>query len=154
MFALAMVGPACGDGVDDGRDGDGLRQPAEAEPRDLNEAFDLAAQEHDVPVSLLKSIAYAETGWQMVVAEAEFEGKPLTYGLMALREDRLDEAAELAGVSREDAATEPNANIMAAAAWLSNRADELGLEDRDDLGAWADVAAEWSGIDDEVARST
>lgn len=153
MFALAMVGPACDDGAE-GRDGDALRQPAEAEPRDLNEAFELAADEFGVPVSILKSIAFAETGWQMVVAEPEFEGKPLTYGLMALRDDRLDEAAGLAGVSREAAATEPEANIRAAAAYLSELADEQGIEDRDDLGAWADVSAAYSGIDDEVARST
>jgi N-acetyl-anhydromuramyl-L-alanine amidase AmpD len=157
VVGLALGLPAC-DGVGS-RDGDALRpngqdQPLDVEPRDLNEAFDHASDEFGVPAALLKSIAYAETGWQMVVAEAEFEGKPLTYGLMALRADRLDEAAELAGVDPEKAATEANANIMAAAAWLSAEADERGLEDRDDLGAWADVAAAYSGIDDEVARST
>lgn len=153
MIALAVLAPACDDGAE-GRNGDALRQPADAEPRDLNAMFEEAASEHDVPVSLLKSIAHAETGWQMVVSEPEFEGRTPTYGLMGLREDRLDEAAGLAGVEREAAATEPAANIMAAAAWLSAQADEQGLEDRDDLGAWADVAALYSGIDDEVARST
>ncbi len=118
MIALAVVVPACGDGAES-RDGDALRQPIEAEPKELNEIFDLAAVEHDVPAALLKSIAHAETGWQMVISEPEFEGRPATYGLMAIREDRLDDAAELAGVSREEAATDPTANIMAAAAWLS-----------------------------------
>jgi hypothetical protein len=153
MIALAVAAPACDDGAE-GRGGDALLQPADAEPRDLNAAFDHAAREFDVPVELLKSIAHAETGWQMVVAEPEFEGKPLTYGLMALREDRLDEAASLAGVEREAAAIEPTANILAAAAWLSARADEHGIEDRTDLGAWADVSALYSGIEDDVARST
>jgi hypothetical protein len=41
MIALAVVAPACGDGVES-RDEGALLQPAEAEPRDLNEAFDLA----------------------------------------------------------------------------------------------------------------
>jgi N-acetyl-anhydromuramyl-L-alanine amidase AmpD len=154
MVVLALVLPACDDGAE-GRSGDALHNPTvDAEPRDLNAAFERAADEFGVPVSLLKSLSYAETGWQMVVAEPEFEGKPLTYGLMALRADRLDEAAELAGVDPEDAATDAAANIMAAAAWLSAEAEDQGLEDRDDLGAWADVAAAYSGIDDEVARST
>lgn len=153
MVALAVVGPACDDDVG-GRDGDALLRPTDAEPRDLNEAFDLAAREFDVPMPLLKAIAYAETGWQMVVSEPEFEGRHATHGLMALRSDRIEGAAELAGVTPDEAASEPAANIQAAAAWLSAKADELGLEDREDLGAWADTVAEYSGLTDEVARSS
>jgi N-acetyl-anhydromuramyl-L-alanine amidase AmpD len=153
LFALALVAPACDEG-ESGREGAGLLRPTDAEPRNLDEAFDLAAREHDVPMPVLKAIAYAETGWQMVVSEPEFDGQETTHGLMALRGDHIEHASELAGVTADEAASEPNANIMAAAAWLSAKADELGLEDREDLGAWADTVAEYSGLEDQVARST
>ncbi|MEX1363254.1 MAG: N-acetylmuramoyl-L-alanine amidase [Nannocystaceae bacterium] len=161
-MALGLALPGCGD-ANDGRDGDALlpdgsadqdeQQGLDVEPLDLNSAFEDAALEFDVPQALLKSIAHAETGWQMVVGEPEFEGRPTTFGLMALRSDRLEDAASLAGVDPEQAASEASANIRAAAAWLSAEADRSGLEDRDDLGAWADVAAAYSGIEDEVGRS-
>ncbi|MCA9707996.1 MAG: N-acetylmuramoyl-L-alanine amidase, partial [Myxococcales bacterium] len=125
----------------------------EVEPNDLSAVFESAAEEFDVPVAVLKTIAYAETGWQMVVGESEFDGKPTTYGVMGLREDRLDEAAELAGVDPSEAATEPASNIRASAAGLSVEADRLAIEDREDLGAWADTTASYSGIEDDLARS-
>lgn len=160
MVALGLAMPGCGDGFGGRNGGPGLgegdpesQQPEDVEPLDLAAHFDEAAEEFEVPVPLLKTLAYAETGWQMVVGESEFEGKPVTFGLMGLRGDRLQGAAELAGVDADEAAVDPGANIRAAAAWLSAEADRLGVEDREDLGAWADTAASYSGIEDELARS-
>lgn len=154
LMALAVVLPAC-DSEPEGRSVDALRPTIEdVEPRNLDAQFDAAAQELDVPSAILKSIAYAETGMMMIAAEPEFEGKPVAYGLMALRSDVIEEAAGLAGLSLDDVAADPEANIRAAAAWLSAEADRLGVADRADLGAWADTIASYSGIEDEIARST
>ncbi len=159
VAALGLALTGCGDGLND-RSPDGLRpsgeveQGEDVEPLDLQSAFERAGEELDVPVPILKTIAYAETGWQMIVAEPEFEGKLGTFGLMGLRADRLEEAAALAGVDAELAATDPAANILATAAWLSAQADGAGLEDREDLGAWADTVAVYGGMDDELARSS
>lgn len=161
MVALGLAMPACGDGSDGRNGGPALgeaepdnQQPEDVEPLDLAAQFDEAAEQFEVPVALLKTIAYVETGWQMVMGEPEFEGKPVTFGLMGLRSDRLQDAAELAGVDPDEAATDPGANILAGAAWLSAEADRLGLDDREDLGAWADTAASYSGIEDSLARSS
>lgn len=146
-----------------GRDGDPFtpetdtpdgQQPLDVEPLDLDSSFERAAEEFDVPAALLKSIAYTETRWQMVTGESEFEGRPTTFGLMALRSDRIDDAASLAGIDRDEAATDVDGNILAAAAWLSAEADALGVEERSDLSSWAEVTASYSGIDDEIARSS
>lgn len=151
LVLLAVGLPGC-DSEPEGRDP--LRPTIQdVEPRDLNAQFDAASQEFDVPGPILKSLGYAETGLMMVVAEPEFEGRA-AYGVMGLRSDILEEAASLAGLPLEDVTSEPDANIRAAAAWLSAEADRLELQDRADLGAWADATASYSGIDDDVARST
>ncbi len=64
---------------------------------------------------------------------------------MALRGEQLARGAALAGVTVDEAKTDRLSNIRAAAALLSEYADELELE-RSDLGAWAPVAAIYSGI--------
>src|SRR5690606_15324747 len=64
------------------------------------------------------------------------------------------EASELAGLDPEVVASEPEANIRAAAAWMAAEAERLGVQDFDDLGAWADTVASYSGIDDDIARSS
>lgn len=161
VVALGLTMASCGDGSD-GRAGDPARpgadgedqQPLDVEPLDLTSSFEDAAEEFDVPVQLLQSVSYTETRWQMVDSELEFEGRPATFGLMALRSDRLEDAAELAGVDPDEAASEVGANIRAAAAWMSAQADMLGVEDRADLGSWAEIVADYSGIEDEVGRSS
>ncbi|MCX4244986.1 N-acetylmuramoyl-L-alanine amidase [Paraliomyxa miuraensis] len=150
LVLLAMGLPGC-DSEPEGRD-PLMPTIQDVEPRDLNAQFDAASEEFDVPVPILKALGYAETGLMMVVAEPEFEGRA-SYGVMALRHDIVEEAASLAGLPLEDVAGDPGANIRAAAAWLSAEADRLGLQDRADLGAWADATASYSGIDDDVARS-
>ncbi|QRK11799.1 N-acetylmuramoyl-L-alanine amidase [Archangium violaceum] len=121
------------------------QREAERTPYELDSAFAQAAAEFNVPADLLKAISYAETHWEMVKGEVEFEGMPAAYGLMALRGDNVTLAARLAGVSEEAVRTEPLHNIRGAAALLSAYADELKVE-REDLGAWAPAAAKLSGI--------
>ncbi len=103
--------------------------------------FDSAAKEFDVPASLLVAIGYAETQLYHVPGEtSEQDGVPPAFGVMALRGDALAKGAALAGVSEEEAQSDPAANIRAAAALLDAHAEELGL-DRTDIGAWAPTVA-------------
>ncbi|EYF04209.1 Negative regulator of beta-lactamase expression [Chondromyces apiculatus DSM 436] len=118
----------------------------------LDQLFEQAASEFDVPASLLKAIGFAETRWEMVEGEEEFEGMPAAFGIMALRGERLERGAELAGVTVEEAKTDALANIRAAAALLSEDADGMELE-RADLGAWAPVVAAASGIEQAEAQA-
>ncbi len=118
----------------------------------LDTTFARAATEFGVPADLLASIAYAETQWEMVEGHQEFDGMPAASGVMALRGERLDQGARLAGVSQEAAKTDVQANVRAAAAWLAHEADLLGI-DRSDLAAWAPVVAAYSGIELDAAQS-
>src|SRR5690606_17348454 len=109
-------------------------------------------QEFDVPSIILSSVARVETGWQMVQGSVEFDGQPIATGIMALRGENLQQGAALAGVSLSEASSDSLANIRAGAALMSALADELGVTHRDDLGAWAPVLAEYSGIEDQEGR--
>jgi N-acetyl-anhydromuramyl-L-alanine amidase AmpD len=162
-LGLIAVSIGCGDALDGrGRPGGGPGiaddddddddAPA-VEPRGLDDVFEAKASDYDVPVALLKAIGHVETRWSMVEGEEEFEGRPAAIGLMGLRGERVAEAAALAGLEVEDVARDPAANIEAAAAWLSDRADAWGIEDRTDIGAWADVVAEWSDLPQDWARA-
>jgi len=147
-----VASTGCGDAIE----GRGRPQDAvvpELEPRGLDEIFEVVATDYDVPVALLKALGHVETRWSMVEGHEEFEGRPAAVGLMGLRGERVAEAAALAGLDEELVATDPRANIEAAAAWLSDRADALGIEDRSDIGAWADVVAEWSDLPQDWARA-
>lgn len=126
-------------------------QPAATTAR-LDELFDAAAREFNVPAPLLKSVGFVETRWQMVRGEQEFPGMDAAFGIMALRGERLVGGARLAGVSVEAARTDPAANIRAAAALLSAYAAEAGIA-RGDLGAWAPAVARLSGIATEEGRA-
>lgn len=112
----------------------------------LDAIFVDAAREFNVPVSLLKGIGYTETRWQMVQGQQEFEGMPAAFGVMALRGDRLELGAKLAGVTAEAARSDARANIRAGAALLSSYAKELGITGTDP-GAWAPAVARYSGIE-------
>ncbi|MCU0686470.1 MAG: N-acetylmuramoyl-L-alanine amidase [Polyangiaceae bacterium] len=125
---------------------------AQRTPFELEAAFAQAGAEFGVPAELLKALSYAETGWQMVQGEAEFDGVPPAFGLMGLRGERLEQGAALAGVGVERVRGEPLANVRAAAALLSQWADESGL-DRARLGAWAPAVARYGGVDDAQAQA-
>ena len=112
----------------------------------LDPVFERAGAEFGVPAALLKAIAYAETRFEMVRGEEEFPGVAAAYGVMALRGARLERGASLAGVGVDAARTDPESNVRAAAALLRAYADESGLADRADPGAWALAVARFSGI--------
>lgn len=169
LTTLALLIPGCDHGDGDPEvagdtpaviDPDEAAEPGveEAEPLDpptqdpgfnlggIDGEFADAADEFSVPVQLLQAvIGYVESQWQMVEGQEEFEGLAAAHGVMALRGDCLDRAAELAGVSVDDAKTQRRADIRACAAPLSAEADALGL-DRSKLGAWAPAVANFSGI--------
>jgi hypothetical protein len=86
--------------------------------------FDAAASAYSVPAGLLRGIAWVETRLQMIVPDehADHHGQPPAWGVMALRGDRLQRGAALAGVDPRDAQTLPAANIAAAAALLADEA--------------------------------
>ena len=132
-----------------GESGDITEHESEAAPVD---AFDEAAQTFGVPSRLLQAIAMSETGMQMVTGAEEFEGRGARFGMMALSEDIVPEAATLAGVTEEAARFDRKGNILAAAALLDAWANEEAIN-RADLGAWAPVVARYSGIEDEGAQA-
>ena len=117
------------------------------------EAYRMAAQTWDVPMEILQAISHAQTGMQSVQGEVEFDGKPALNGMMGLREDIADEAAELSGHDPSLARTHFVENIDAAAAWLSEEAERQDI-DRRDIGAWAPVVIAYAGIETEDAAAT
>lgn len=116
------------------------------------DAFDAASLAHDVPVDLLVAIARVETGLQEVVGGEEFPGQAPAFGVMALRGERLEQGARLAGLDVERVKTDRGANVAAAAALLDAWASEAGI-DRQRLGAWAPLVARYSGIESEEAAA-
>lgn len=114
--------------------------------------FDGAGREFDVPPAVLKALSFVETRYNMVVGEPEFEGAPVAYGLMALRDEALVRGAAAAKVSVDAAKTDPIANVRAAAAVLSEWANEAGIA-REQVSAWAPVVGRYSGIEDREARA-
>ena len=114
--------------------------------------FQAAGEEFNVPPALLKSLAYAQTRYEMVASEGEFEGGEGSWGLMAVRASVLAEGLSLAQVPEELAKSDVTANVRVAAAWLSKRADAQGI-DRENLLAWAPVVGDFTGVEDPMARS-
>ncbi len=103
--------------------------------------FEAASQKFNVPVPILVALGYSETRLYHVPGEnAEIEGLPATYGVMALSGDIIAQAAQLSGELEADVESDPRANIMAAAALIDGHATSLNV-DRNDLGAWAPAVA-------------
>lgn len=146
--SMAGIGGPKADDADDHDDG-----AQSGQPTGLDSKFAAAADTHDVPVEVLQALAWVETRWQMVEGHEELGSRAAAFGIMGLRGSALEEAAELAGVSVEEAKTETMANIDAAAALLSSMAEQFDIDDRTDIGAWAEVISEYSGIDDDLGRA-
>ncbi|PCC72191.1 N-acetylmuramoyl-L-alanine amidase [Nannocystis exedens] len=162
LTSLALLVPACyGDdqpadsdadvGADESTpdpEGDGADEP-EVDPAaqvgGLDDEFREAAEEFGVPMQILQAVSYAETQWQMIAGEAEFDGQEPAYGIMALRGEHLGLGAGLIDASLDDVKNDRRTNIRAAAAVLRSYADDLEF-DRDDLGAWAPAIASMSDI--------
>ena len=147
LVALSLLAAAgCAAGNDAGSNPAGSPNEVLPEGDSLDAVFERASIAHDVPVSLLKAVAWAETRAQMVRGGDELEGQAPAVGLMALRGEQIDRGAALAGFAVDAVETEPEANVRAAASLMSELADELEI-DRDSLGAWAPVVAAQSGIE-------
>ncbi|WP_444547783.1 golvesin C-terminal-like domain-containing protein [Stigmatella ashevillensis] len=151
-FALAACGPQIPEGPETAQTpsssavADAAREATgRGATGGLDPLFEKAAREFNIPADLLKSISFTETRWQMVRGEEEFEGMAPAFGVMALRGERLERGAALAGVSVEQARTDVLANIRAGAALLSAEAEALKV-DRADLGSWAPAVVRLSGI--------
>jgi len=128
-------------------------QPAEATAGRLDPMFARAASEFKVPVELLKAVAFTETGWQFARGEhSDMEGMPPAYGIFALRGERLERGARLAGVSVQAAQTDVEASIRAGAALLRSEGEALRVAGSD-LGAWAPAVASFSGISNNQAQA-
>jgi N-acetyl-anhydromuramyl-L-alanine amidase AmpD len=117
----------------------------------FDEVFAAAGSEFGVSPDLLKTLAWVETRWQMVNGHEEFPGLPAAHGVMALRGDRLERGAALAGVPAETARRDARANIRSAAALLAEDARLLGV-DRSRLADWEPVVARFSGIELPAGR--
>lgn len=122
----------------------------------LNKAFQQAANEFDVPRSLLAAIAYAESHLD------DHHGAPSIangYGVMHLVDNpqaqTLKTAAKVLQISEEALKTDVVQNIRGGAAVLRAFADEQGLDDasRKNVAEWYSVIARYStATSDEVAR--
>ncbi|HEX8320892.1 N-acetylmuramoyl-L-alanine amidase [Longimicrobium sp.] len=127
-------------------------QPTSADLR-LDPMFARAAAEFGVPVDLLKAVSFTETGWQFARGEhSDMEGLAPAYGIFALRGERLERGARLAGVSLAAARTETEASIRAGAALLRAEGKAQGVAGSD-LAAWEPAVASFSGIANEEARA-
>lgn len=108
--------------------------------------FREAGEEFHVPASLLRSVSYVETRWQMVEGREEFTGVASAHGVMALRGERLAEGARLAGVPESAVRSDARANVRAAAALLASYATTLHVT-TDDADEWAPALERFSGIE-------
>ncbi|AOH36170.1 N-acetylmuramoyl-L-alanine amidase [Luteimonas sp. JM171] len=94
----------------------------------------------DIPRGLLEAIAYAQTGWRHVAPDPGEEPghrhMPPAYGVMGLYRgegfaNQVHEGAELLGVSERLVMTDPETNILAAAALLDREIRQpAGPQDR------------------------
>lgn len=117
----------------------------------LDEQFSIAARDYNVPVDLLKAVAYVETRWEPVAGEADFD-RPAGVGVFGLAGDNLTHGAAAAGLDEDAVRTDTRANIEAGAARLAELAAARGISG-DDLMAWAPVLEDFAQVDDAEART-
>lgn len=118
----------------------------------LEDKFEAAARTHDVPVELLKAVAYVETGWQHVEGEHDELGRDAGGGVFGLWGDNLERGARAAGLDVAEVLVDKDANIHAAAARLAELAAQHGVT-TSDLMAWRPVLADFAQIPDDEARA-
>lgn len=101
-----------------------------------------------LPAGSLEAIAYAQTGWRNVEPHKEDPGHahmPLAYGVMGLYQgggfdDQVAEGARLIGLDAVRVASDPEANILAAAALLDRAWREAGSASKSARGDDARLA--------------
>jgi hypothetical protein len=110
----------------------------------LVEEFEEAADEYDVPVSLLLAMGYVNTRWEMPPPEASAykPGDPQgrgAYGIMQLvrndAEDTLGEASRLTGIPEEELKRDRGSNVLGGAALLREAQGERPIRLGDYFGA-------------------
>lgn len=118
----------------------------------LDGIFVDAAREFNVPVTLLRAIAYEESRWRQLVPDARQPGEdamPASFGVMGLHDDdyfghSLIDAAAMIGRTPEELKRSARLNVRGAAALLSligrGRTADSPLEE------WEPAVAEFSGI--------
>lgn len=126
----------------------GTAQRRKMKNTSLNAAFENAAKEFNVPASLLKALAYAETHFD------NHKGEPSNdngYGLTHLTDNTenqsLNRAAALLGVSADVLKTDDYQNLRGGAAVLRALADEENLQSRagrQNPGEWYEAVARYS----------
>ncbi|MBE7485178.1 MAG: N-acetylmuramoyl-L-alanine amidase [Polyangiaceae bacterium] len=113
--------------------------------------FHDAETETGVPAEMLATLSWlqARLSMNLTAPDAESHGAPREQGLMAIGTGglrTLDEVANAASLAPSEVATDPRANVRAAARWLAAEARRQGLTpaaDRD----WAPVLRAWGGDD-------
>ncbi len=134
-----------------------LSDPAEAAEAALradstyDTVFDKAGREFGIPPAVLKAISFAQTRYEMVEGHEEFEGRPVSVGLMGLSAADLERASELTGATPEAIRTDALENVRAAAALIDAAAKELSL-DRSDVRNLAPAVATMMDVEDLEAR--
>lgn len=102
-------------------------EPLIAERLNYPELFKRAyARYPSLPAGSLEAIAYSQTGWRNVQPQLEDPGHrhmPMAYGVMGLYQgegfdNQVAEGARLTGLPKTAVASDPEANILAAAALL------------------------------------
>jgi len=112
-----------------------------------------------VPADLTLALSYAETRWQTPSTEADGEHGPEVVGVGGLRPWLEPNPVALAehelGLPAQIIAADPALGILATAAVLHRLAERRGgVPESQDPGAWMDVLADFSGLEDEGARAS
>lgn len=148
--------------------------PEKIDSEKLQDAFEKAAEEFHIPLSILMSVGYNESRWQ------QHDGQPSTsggYGIMHLTQtdeaktydakgtddgdkqstpeetaegDTLEKAAELLDVNPEDLKHDAAENIHGGAALLAQYAEETSGELPEDAADWYGAVAKYSNSDNDV----
>ena len=125
----------------------------------LLDAFTTASKAYNVPVDLLKAVAYEQTRYSNIIESSTGKStgdQPPVYGVMGLRNDdwfghSLLEGSKLINQPPEVVAINPYLNVQAAATLISSIADSLNI-DRTNLNNWRPVLEEFSGIPQKDIR--
>jgi len=129
-------------------------------PEEIENVFQSSSTLSNVPVDILKSVAYTETRFSHVIPDeshASCSGMPNSYGIMGLRNDdwfghSLLEAANLIGETPEMLIYNYELNIRGAAVLLSKYAAEMNINRRK-LNDWKPVLEKYSGIPQEDVKA-
>ncbi|MCK6544779.1 N-acetylmuramoyl-L-alanine amidase, partial [Myxococcota bacterium] len=149
---MSLLLSACGAGGDDelAESLSVQEAPEVTETSPLAASFVEASSRWNIPVDVLKALAYDQTGLEPATGEIEFEGQPEPWGYFALAGKELERAAALSGRTVEELRGDDLAGIDAAAALLDAYAADVGLAgaERDTVEGWAKVIERFGDLDD------